>query len=556
MAKLKFSVGAISDIGMQRANNEDNLFVPGYSVRDKYVNIYNMNKLNDNRPLTVENVDNAFFAVCDGMGGHNGGEDASFMAVSAIRDQYSKLTASSKYDKAVECFNEAIDGISCDISYAAEVTPALRGMGATLGGLYFYGDMFMPVNVGDSRVYRLNHGRARQISMDHTDESSGKGVLTRYLGVPSELGTVTPYCGIGAERILEKTRFLICSDGLTDMLDDENIGVLLSKYKSPADAAYNLVETAKKMGGKDNVTVEVIDVTPTANAAVRAFKRPRTYIAACIAAAVIAGGGYAYNNFFAYAGKEYHGISIEISKPDKELVNSLAEVSDDDVNKAEDPSAANYISEDESLGMQIKKLEMKLDTYDDNNFEEELTACDQAKAWYDARIALQQEKKNALDEFEELQALRQEAYDIKLKDDGEGIDAEQIEKTALERSEERKQKAGELQNRINEYNEKYFGEGSALNAAKANDDAARAEYEKAEEARKQAEAEAARKAAEEKNKQNNNNNNSNSGGGNSSGRSSGGGGSGRSGGSSGRSSGGSSSGSENDAPKPKQKIKD
>ena len=134
MAKLRFEVGAICDIGMKRANNEDNLFVPGQKIKNKYVNVYDLNKSNDGKPLAVDGKNNAFFAVCDGMGGHNGGEEASFMAVSAISDMYKEIIKPSDYRSAVNSFEKLIDEISGGISYAADANPLLHGMGSTICG--------------------------------------------------------------------------------------------------------------------------------------------------------------------------------------------------------------------------------------------------------------------------------------------------------------------------------------------------------------------------------------------------------------------------------------
>lgn len=530
MAKLRFEVGAICDIGMKRANNEDNLFVPGQKIKNKYVNVYDLNKSNDGKPLAVDGKNNAFFAVCDGMGGHNGGEEASFMAVSAISDMYKEIIKPADYRSAVNSFEKLIDEISGGISYAADANPLLHGMGSTICGLYAFGDKVMPVNVGDSRVYMIKRGRIEKISMDHTDAVDGKGALTRYLGVPADMGAVTPYCGIEPLKILDKTRFLLCSDGLTDMLDDDKIEAILNKNKSPAAAAEELVSTAKKIGGDDNVTVEVIDVIPTSSVVKRRLQKPSTYIAAAAVIALVAAGGIVYNYFAPLMAPEYSGISLDISAPDKELVQKLnADVVTDELINKLDPSDPNYINPEDNYELQIKRLEKKLDAdYPVEAIPDGSDAQAQKDAWAAANASYEAEKNTARSELSPLEELRARAFAISLKpEDG----AEGGEDYAKKRSEERKAKADELQNKINEYKQKYFSgdSGASLYVAKEASDSAKVAYDtevkRVQEARAAAAAEAERRRAAAEASQNNSGGSSRGSNGSSSGGSRSGGGS-------------------------------
>lgn len=516
MAKLRFEVGAISDIGMKRANNEDNLFVPGQKIKEKYVNIYNLNKLNNSKPLVVDGEENAFFAVCDGMGGHNGGEEASFIAVHSVSNMYSEIIKPTDYKSAIESFEKVIEEINSNIDYAAEGNPLLRGMGSTICGIYAFDDKIMPVNVGDSRVYMMHKGKITKISMDHTDTVDGKGALTRYLGVPAELGAVTPYCGIEPFRILDKTRFLLCSDGLTDMLDDEKIEAILNNNQNPVSAADELINTAKKLGGDDNVTVEVIDVIPTSNALGRRLKKPSTYIISAVAVVIVAAGVILYNSFAPLVAPEYSGISLDISGPDKELVLKLSPdgVTEEKINEL-DPADPGYINPEDNFELQIKRLEKKLDfDYPIEAVPDGSDAQPQKDAWAQANSEYEEAKNNARRELEPLETLREEAYNISLKPvNGE----EGGEDFAKDRSEERKSKAEELQSKINEYNQKYFGGNTnePLLIAKTNAESAKAAYDteiQTIEAARAAEAERQRRQAESKTNSSNSNSKSESGG--------------------------------------------
>lgn len=321
MAKMKYTVGAVTDVGLQRVNNEDNFFIPGIKVKTRDEKVYSI-KADYPEGMEIDGG-NAFFAVCDGMGGHNAGEYASFMAVSALNEGYGEITKFTNFNQIQEKMDDFLDGINHQMCMTAEENPDMRGMGCTLCGLYFFGDnKYVPINIGDSRIYMVKGSKLIQLSVDHTDSASGKGALTRYLGLPEEFGDIAAEYGVKAETLTQKTRFLLCSDGLTDMVKEEDILHHLKNEKNPMVAADKLVDVAKKMGGVDNITTVVIDAVPVGKAVGRALRRPVTYcIAAGVLAVAIIGGVLAYNGINK-AGEDNETVGISLVTHQTEIANA------------------------------------------------------------------------------------------------------------------------------------------------------------------------------------------------------------------------------------------
>lgn len=237
-----FRAGAASDVGVVRSENQDNLLAtPG------------------------------LWLVADGMGGHRGGEVASLVAAEVVASAVADL-GPDRLDEAVRRANAAvIDRALGDLD--------LSGMGTTLTALALVpasdgsADSLVLVNVGDSRTYRLPAGSStlEQLTLDHslvgeweregriTAEQAAthphRNVITRALGVDEEVEVdrweLTPSVG---------ERYLLCSDGLTNELDDEAIAAVLVAAIDPQTAAEELVARANAAGGRDNVTVVVVEV--------------------------------------------------------------------------------------------------------------------------------------------------------------------------------------------------------------------------------------------------------------------------------------------------------
>ena len=207
------------------------------------------------------------FVLADGMGGHRGGEVASAEAVAGVLGSFDDRTRAG-LTRAVDRANQAVFGRA-----AGDVD--LFGMGTTLCALALArsegGDVLAVANVGDSRVYRYGDGRLTQVSDDHslvadlvragdlTEEEAARhpqrNILTRALGIESALSVDTWELPIQADD-----RYLLCSDGLFNEIDDDRIAALLAGHDNPELTAATLVRAAVDAGGHDNVTALVVDV--------------------------------------------------------------------------------------------------------------------------------------------------------------------------------------------------------------------------------------------------------------------------------------------------------
>jgi PPM family protein phosphatase len=220
-----------TDVGRQRSANEDSLVV---------------------RP--------PLFAVADGMGGAKAGEVASALAVEAV--EAAKESGEPAEAQLAGIVREANRRIY-DLAVADE---SRRGMGTTLTLAKLHGDEVSLAHVGDSRAYRMREGELEQLTRDHSLvaelERSGqitpeaaehhpqRSIITRALGPEPDV-EVDTYTLTGREGDL----FLICSDGLTSMISDDEVGSILRSAGSLDEAADALVRAANQSGGKDNITV-------------------------------------------------------------------------------------------------------------------------------------------------------------------------------------------------------------------------------------------------------------------------------------------------------------
>jgi len=201
-------------------------------------------------------------AIADGMGGHVGGEIASRLAIDAASELPAESTIEPR--SRVEAGNAAVVDASRD-------NPDLAGMGTTLTLALFAEDATMRIgHVGDSRLYLLRKGDLQLVTVDHTwvmemqrrgqltEQQAAshprKHLLTRVLGMPDVEVDDQDL------ELVDGDRVLVCSDGLTTMLDDKAVAKLLAKADTPSEAVWALVEAANAAGGYDNTTVAVVDV--------------------------------------------------------------------------------------------------------------------------------------------------------------------------------------------------------------------------------------------------------------------------------------------------------
>ena len=235
---------SITDIGRKRKINQDYV----YTAEQPLGNLPNL------------------FIVADGMGGHNAGDYASKAAVEAIVQE-----VQHSFEKnPMKIFEKAIELANSQIYKVASEHTDMEGMGTTVVVATFLGKYLQIANVGDSRLYVVNHEEIRQITRDHSlvqemvrlggldkEEARNhpdKNVITRAVGVSQ---TVEP--DFFTVELVEGDIVLMCSDGLTNMLEDEEIRMIMSGARDVVEKAQELVAAANHNGGKDNISVILVE---------------------------------------------------------------------------------------------------------------------------------------------------------------------------------------------------------------------------------------------------------------------------------------------------------
>jgi protein phosphatase len=264
-SRAHLNVEAYSHPGMTGKNNEDRYAVASFILSEK-----------DRMPVL-------FAVLADGIGGHRGGEVAAELAVNHIMQNIAQGDGRYSRRAVEQAVNEASDSIAAH----AAGSENLKGMGATCAMAWIIGDKLHTAYVGDSRIYLIRSGRIQQLTVDHSwvQEAIEKGILTpemarehpnvhvirRYLGSPTPPdpdlrlflfdgeGAHHPENNQGME-LLPNDILLLCTDGLTDLVwNDEILEVIRSK-PGLKEAARGLIELANQRGGHDNITVVLIGV--------------------------------------------------------------------------------------------------------------------------------------------------------------------------------------------------------------------------------------------------------------------------------------------------------
>lgn len=245
----------ITDVGKIRQNNEDNFFLNGLYRHDTGSNSFASTQMADGGL--------AVYAVCDGMGGEEYGEIASLCAASAMEILVKSQSPEDLLEKYIN--NVQSDIISNSHKLLSE------NMGSTLALLYFKDNTAHIANLGDSRIYLFRNGKLKQLTKDHTQANLlmdnglleadiarkhiSRHMLTRYLGTGSNITAKDLYRAENI-KICKKDIFLLCSDGLTDMLEDSEIEKYINKtFKKGTDRIVQyLCNKALEAGGRDNIT--------------------------------------------------------------------------------------------------------------------------------------------------------------------------------------------------------------------------------------------------------------------------------------------------------------
>lgn len=233
-------------VGKVRKNNEDNFYTAG-EIRTDVMS-------NEDAEFfgNVSSSDNELFAVFDGMGGEACGEVASFIAASYCKD----------FCKDKEQYEEYLYEL-CDIlnRKVCEETEnrSLVMMGTTAAMVQFGKNAVYVLNVGDSRIYKVSRKKMNMISQDHVAYGyRGKAPLTKFLGLDSKDEKLKPYIAMGKYKAGDT--YLICTDGITDMLSEDEILSILNSENDAKQTARDLVNKALEVGGIDNATAIVLQV--------------------------------------------------------------------------------------------------------------------------------------------------------------------------------------------------------------------------------------------------------------------------------------------------------
>ncbi len=212
--------------------------------------------------------------LADGMGGHNAGEVASELAVTSICEALNEVLSPEIKDSCgmdfKEVVHEAVVYANDEINQHAKEHPECSGMGTTIVMALFHNNSVILASVGDSRIYRFRKGELKQVTIDHSlvqemvdngymseEEalnSNNRNLITRALGIAEDVKVDV------TEHETEKNDiYLLCSDGLSDMIDDELIFSTLVKSRQDLKrAGEDLVKLAKEHGGHDNVSVILV----------------------------------------------------------------------------------------------------------------------------------------------------------------------------------------------------------------------------------------------------------------------------------------------------------
>ncbi len=263
--KRSVNAAVVCHKGCVRGNNEDNFFFNG-----DYMPLSDMNK---GAVIThTFTSKHQMFSVFDGMGGGDWGERASCIATQAMQSVYDAM---SKGDISRSLQQFALKANA--LILADRKNQHVEIQGTTMATLALQEDRYIVANVGDSRVYMLHDHQLEQLSMDHSvvgqavrdgrmtpeqaRKSSDNNVITQYLGMSTELLPARlDFQATG--KFQPGDRFMLCSDGLSDLLSQTHIENRLATIASPLKCATQLVLDALEMGGKDNTTCIVLDCSP------------------------------------------------------------------------------------------------------------------------------------------------------------------------------------------------------------------------------------------------------------------------------------------------------
>ncbi|WP_346838538.1 Stp1/IreP family PP2C-type Ser/Thr phosphatase [Microbulbifer sp. SAOS-129_SWC] len=255
MERISLAVNGRTDIGQVREENEDAI----HWHADKSL------------PF-------AYVIVADGMGGYSGGATASNIAAETLRQQLNRLTdstflACSPEQQQLMLRAALIDAIAVanrKILDAKQARPEFANMGTTLVVAAVWQDFLIVAHIGDSRAYLWNHYGLQRLTRDHSvvqemidsgrltpeqaQESSIRNHITRALGVSAQVEPT-----INSWKMTQDALLLLCSDGLTEYLDDHGIERVLATHRPALECVYRFIDDANERGGRDNISAGILE---------------------------------------------------------------------------------------------------------------------------------------------------------------------------------------------------------------------------------------------------------------------------------------------------------
>jgi protein phosphatase len=259
----------LTNPGQLRSRNEDQFLIASVGPA------LHMRQSSLSAPATQFGACGHVYVVADGMGGHAAGDRASALVIQNIQELLAEKCDEllQIFDAAEEriasIFRDLLDQIDARVCAEGKAHPTLHGMGSTVTLAYTFGDSLYVAHVGDSRCYLLRDGRLQQVTSDHTmaAELIRSGLLSAEEALHHSWRHVITNAVGGADRgvrveahaltVQSGDCLLLCSDGLTDMLSDEQITEVLQSEPDPRRACETLVTQANAAGGRDNITVVV-----------------------------------------------------------------------------------------------------------------------------------------------------------------------------------------------------------------------------------------------------------------------------------------------------------
>ncbi len=239
---MNLSMAALTHKGLVRSHNEDALY---YDAQDRVA------------------------IICDGMGGHAGGQVASELALQVVSNALRNLRPKdwSNEEAVIETVKNAIFGANDHILSRARVDPELFDMGTTIVACAFMGDRVITANVGDSRIYRIANDQIEQLSEDHSlvaeriraGELDPESIEARMLSniLTQALGMERITIDITVEDLQRDDVYLLCSDGLTDCVSNDRMLDVICEHHDLQMAAVRLTDLALEAGAPDNITVSL-----------------------------------------------------------------------------------------------------------------------------------------------------------------------------------------------------------------------------------------------------------------------------------------------------------